>query len=42
MGDNNDTHAHDLPEGEVVARWTFYCTLIGAVLYVGAVFLFVL
>ena len=32
----------ELPAADVVARWTFVVTMIGAVLFIGSVFLFVL
>ena len=40
MGEHNDRPDDDW--GDVVARWTFICTLVLAVLYVGTVFAFIL
>ena len=40
MADHEDEPSDDW--GTVVARWTFICTLVLAVLYVGSVFIFIL
>ena len=40
MAGNDDKTADDW--GTVVAKWTFICTLVLAVLYVASVFVFIL
>ena len=42
MADTPQTREGDLPEWDVVARWTFYPTVIGAVLFAAAYFIFVI
>jgi len=42
MSETPQTREGDLPDGELVAKWTFYPTMIGTVLFVAAYFVFVI
>ncbi len=42
MADTPQTRQGDLPDWEVVAKWTFYPTVAGAVLFLAAFFIFVI
>ncbi len=42
MADAPQTRNGDLPEWEVVAKWTFYPTIIGVVLFAAAFYIFVI
>ncbi len=42
MAETPQTREGDLPDGDVVAKWVFYPTMIGAVLFVAAYIIFVI